>query len=471
MQYEKHPVTGETLLTEKQIENLISHRTIKEWAYVYHDKDTYDEEDELEDFERCKREYEALPDEEKALQLLDAYLEEHHRKKRGALKPPHWHIIARTDRNEDLHKIAEWLGVWEQYIEIPHMRRGEKDGKITFVDCLRYLTHESEKEQELGKYRYPDEVVKSNLDWRKRIEETDAKLAKMGTKSEKMYYREQVCYYGMTLKQVQAEAPEVYLKDRNMLKSLRNDYLSSTAPLPPFRVNIYVEGKGGLGKNFACKAIAKALYPDMEDEEEVYFEVGGKNVEFMKYAGQPVMIWNDRRAQQLLTTFGRGQVFDIFDDHPTNQTHSIKFGEMRLLNEVNIINGVEPYKEFIKHLADKYWDSNMWIEGEDDNQSYRRFPIILTLRECDYDILVNKGVLDKTRDYKSYYKQENIQGNFYNVAKQLSGTARDVILAEMTKPIVERVNQLKENDADKINDPNQIPEEFKSYGSYFDWLE
>ena len=47
MQYEKHPETGETLLTEEQIRvALLSHRTVKRWAYICHDKDVYSALDE-----------------------------------------------------------------------------------------------------------------------------------------------------------------------------------------------------------------------------------------------------------------------------------------------------------------------------------------------------------------------------------------------------------------------------------------
>ena len=39
MQYEKHPETGETLLTEDTIRIALAHRTIKQWAYIRHNQD------------------------------------------------------------------------------------------------------------------------------------------------------------------------------------------------------------------------------------------------------------------------------------------------------------------------------------------------------------------------------------------------------------------------------------------------
>lgn len=39
------------------------------------------------------------------------------------------------------------------------------------MDEVEYLTHESEKQQSLGKYLYPDEEVHSNFNFREAINE------------------------------------------------------------------------------------------------------------------------------------------------------------------------------------------------------------------------------------------------------------------------------------------------------------
>ena len=40
MQYCKHPITGEVLITEEQIKSLFDRRTIKLLAYILHDEDS-----------------------------------------------------------------------------------------------------------------------------------------------------------------------------------------------------------------------------------------------------------------------------------------------------------------------------------------------------------------------------------------------------------------------------------------------
>lgn len=39
MQYCKHPITGEVLITEEQIKGLFERRTIKSLAYILHDEE------------------------------------------------------------------------------------------------------------------------------------------------------------------------------------------------------------------------------------------------------------------------------------------------------------------------------------------------------------------------------------------------------------------------------------------------
>ena len=91
MQYEKHPETGEVLLTEEKIKDALAHRTIKRWAYICHDKDVYSALDE-----------EHNPD---------------HRK--GETKGRHWHICIETGTNQiEVGVIARWLGISDNFVNV-----------------------------------------------------------------------------------------------------------------------------------------------------------------------------------------------------------------------------------------------------------------------------------------------------------------------------------------------------------------
>ena len=104
MQYEKHPETGETLLTEDKIKiALMSHRTIKYWAYIYHDKDLYSAFDEEQNPKHIARK----------------------------VKSPYWHIVLECPTvTLEIGVIAKWFGVADSFVEIAK-------GAGAFLDCVQ----------------------------------------------------------------------------------------------------------------------------------------------------------------------------------------------------------------------------------------------------------------------------------------------------------------------------------------------
>lgn len=354
-QYEKNPLTGEDLnFNEENIKSCIDHKTIKQWAYVCHDKDVYTEEDELNGYTR------------------------------GETKPKHWHIVLKTDVAIEIDTIAKWIGVPSQYIDAPK-------GHGAFLDCVQYLTHEDEKQQKKGKHLYSDEEVKASFDFRQELTTRAEKKIKYGkdlNDKEQMMY--DVIYNGKTLLECRKENPILYMKNCKTLEDMRHRYLVDIAKMPPFRINFYIDGLGGIGKNTASKILAKVLFPNIE---KPYFEVGGSGVSFQKYDGEPVVIWNDRRASGFITDFGREETFDLFDMHPSDSVHNIKYGAIRLTNMFNIINGVDSYIDFLNGLSGQYIDKyGVFHKVEDKGQAYRRLPIILCLREEEFDCRHQPGL-------------------------------------------------------------------------------
>lgn len=428
MQYEKHPKSGEALIDEDTIKIALAHKTIKQWAYICHDADVYSAQDEA-DF---------------------GY-------KQGETKPRHWHIVCRCDRAVELSVIAKWFKIPENFIDVPK-------GRGAFLDCVQYLTHEDLKQQGMGKRLYKDEQVKANFDFRKELTERAEMRLKYGKDlDEKEQMRHNVMYGGWSLARCEKEHPLTYMEDVERLKKLRLDYLQRRAAMPPLRMNYYIDGAGGIGKNVASRALAKSLFPDYEGQ--CFFEVGGDKVSFEGYDGEPVIIWNDRRAAGFIAAFGREETFDIFDSHPTNARHHVKYGSVRLVNPVNIVNGVEDYQDFLNGLAGEYKTRDgQEMKAEDKSQSYRRFPIILCLRENDFDVLLNKGVANGTREFDQYIGYRNLAGSFSRVAKELKGRAQNVVEVKMMRPAIEATERVRERETKKIEDPNLIPDEFKVYG-------
>ena len=435
MQYEKHPITGEPLIDEDIIKVALAHKTIREWAYVCHDRDVYSLKDEADDTSG--------------------------RIKAGDTKPRHWHIVCKCQSAVEVSTIAGWFKIPENFVDVPK-------GAGAFLDCVEYLTHEDDKQEKLGKRRYEDKEVTASFDFRAKLTERANKRLKYGRDLEpKEQMRYDVLYNGMTLRQCQAEDPFLYMEDLERLKKLRMEYIGNQNP-PVTRINYYVTGRGGVGKGLICRAIARSLFPQYTDDEDIFFQVGAKGAAFEGYDGQPVIIWNDRRAIDLLQELnGRGNVFNVFDTHPTKQKQNIKYGSVNLCNAVNIVNSVQSYSEFLDGLAGEYKDKDGNLqEVEDKGQSYRRFPFMIVLHEEDFDMFLNKGFVENTANFQEYMEYKNIRGNMQKIAIACGANEELAkrLQTQAVKPITDKHNEVLEKISHEAPSEAELMEMFKDVG-------
>lgn len=398
---------GEVILSEEKIiEVLQNHRTIKRWAYIMHDKDVYTADDE-------KR---------------------NPRHKAGSLKKRHWHIVMHAPNQVDIESVAKWFFVEPNMIDAPK-------GRNAFFDKIRYLTHESEKEQKKGKYRYPDDAVHANFDWRLELKKQDEDRVKYGSYlSPKDQQRYDVMYTGKILRECQEENRILYMNDVDKLKKCRLEYLINQEP-PRARCNIYICGSGGSGKGLLSRALARNLYPRYNENADIYFSAGAKGAAYEGYDGQPVIIWDDRRAVDLLMELnGRGNVFAVFDTFPTKQRQNIKYGSVNLCNIVNIVNSVQPYDDFLDSLSGEYMDrdgNRRVSEDTEKGQSYRRFPIIIVIDGEYLHVLINRGFLYKSDQYLEYIERAKIKGNMRRIAEACAGN--EILRREMESNVVQPI--------------------------------
>lgn len=373
-QYLKHPETDEILITEEKIKLALENFGECKYAYILHDKDL---------------------------------------KEDGTEKPPHFHIVIQFKNPVSLFVVAKRFDILPNYIEFPK-------GRDAFGDCCEYLTHENERQQEKGKYLYADEEIKANFDFRTLINETVEKRFNAelrGEMTEKTYYFNRVRNGEITLSDVMSEDINFYFEHERELKYFRNVYLQEVAEMPAVRLNFYVYGQGGAGKDVMSRALARSLFPEEKDDNKIFYVVGNDNVLFDGYDGQPVLIWSDFRAEELLRTFGykRGIIFKIFDTHPVKFNLNVKYGKISLINKYNIVNSVQDYRSFLDGLSGEYVDREERMHrAEDKKQSYRRFPVIFPIRTDDFDVLINKGFLGEG-SYEEYNEICGIIGNLKGI--------------------------------------------------------
>jgi len=431
LQYEFNPKTGENLnFNESNILSCISHKSIKRYAYACHDKDTVTEAD----IETGKGMY----------NISDL----------GKLKGRHWHIVLELSTPLPVSTIAKWLGIPENFVEVPK-------GRGAFIDCVEYLRHSDIRQALNGKYEYDISDIKSNFDWETEVEMIIARKTKYEKPlSEEDYIRNEVLYRGMTLKEVREKYPTMYQNKMQIFKRLRLEYVSSLAPMPTYRINFYIEGQTGYGKDTMAYSIARSLFPDLK--EDAYFEIGSKKVTFDGYDGEPVIIWSEFRASTFVDIMGGYEnVLSSIDIIPKNKREHKKFGDVRLTNSINIITSTQPYDDFLRGLIDR--------SDPSPEQANRRFPIIIRLHVKDFDILINSGYLSDNSTYHDYQAWKHLQGSFGELARRLSAhqDLRNQIEEKMTKPLIEAhdtvAHNIKADEYEGLSDA-EIMQNFLNYG-------
>lgn len=405
LQYEKNPKTGADLhFSEANILRCVAHKSITRYAYIRHDKDIVTEWD----IEMGKGAY------------TEADL--------GKPKGVHWHIVLETAKGlMPVSTIAKWLSIPESMIDIPK-------GRGAFIDCVEYLRHSDIKQELKGKYIYESDEVKANFDWETEVTEMVLRKTKYEKPlSQADFLKNEVLYNGMRLSEVQDRYPSIYMREQTVFDRLRMKYLTDRAPLPSSRVNFYIEGNSGYGKDTMARSIARSLFPDMagRDDDAIFFEIGTDKVTFDGYDGQPVIIWSEFRADTFVQALGGYEaVLGAIDIIPKNNRHHKKYGSVKLINTVNIVTSTQHYVSFLKGLIPS--------SDPDPSQANRRFPLIIPIHACDFDILINSGYLDADtyRDYRAYC---NIVGSFGDMARRLN--TRPELLhraeSELVKPIID----------------------------------
>lgn len=461
-QFNYNPRTGAFLADLTAItDNLERYKTFKEWAWVIHDKDIYTQDaiDEMNATLRNEaKKVHGLTDEAAIAQ----YVGNNVWAKLGDKKGVHLHIVVKTNTPLEIWKIAEWLGVPEHLVHIVK-------GKGALLDCTEYLTHEDKKQQQLGKIRYDDSeihVSESFKDWRERLDARQIQEAKYGKgKTPVQKYIIDVAKYGKTLLQCKREMDtNDYIDNLSKLQKARHEYLK-TAPLPNTRITFYVCGKGGEGKGVCCRLLARALCPDMDDMNSIMFPFGGAGVSFDSYDGQPVIIYSDMRAVDFMAVGRKETLTAALEPHPHEDVGevNIKYGSVKLVHKFNIINGIEPYEDFIKALAGEYTDKagrQHHAEKSNLEQFYRRVPVIIPINGDYFDILVNTGVFKGTWEYDTYMSIASMVGSFAKLQQRCGNN--EPLLIDMSKPLVDPIVEVSEHLQKKLDTPDMTEEQIRA---------
>jgi len=459
MQYGTHADTGEVMITQEQIDIGLSMGSIKKHAHAWHDLDRFDDAEAAHQQSRGRH---VAP---------------------GDLKPRHVHIVIGCDHDYSIQQISDWLMIPSARIKVPK-ELAEKEGRKAyggrgarekaFFDFCQYLTHEGSKQQ--AKHQYARSVVVANFDFNAELDAHMISRSQTGgqgvTSADRLAMR--VLDGELTVAQAMEADPLSFSRFDQRIKRMRAQFLAHQPPAR-HRINLYLEGPGGIGKDLLAKALARTLVPgDWEPSvREPFFAVGGDNVAWDGYDGQQVVIIEEARAGSLIKKFGRTELFQFLSPFPTRQLFNIKNSSTQLLHTVTILTGPDPYEEFLDGLAGEYIDKfGTPHKSENKAQAYRRFPIIIPVREGSFSLLVNKGFISGSREFQEYEKYGPIRQDLQQIARRTKGIADGqrraqtqlALEAKQVAPIVEQHQRVDAATSTEAEDPDALLVELSGLG-------
>ena len=147
--------------TEAFIKTALVHEQILKWAYVLHDKDTYNQQDM--DCRRYSAQYcwaDGFPGMEK-YSSMQVYIDEQMKLPPyiGDKKESRWYVFIIADRSVYDEDISDWFGIPTHYLHV-------LTHPSSIKDALESLTNEDHMSVSMERYRYLDDDVKANFDFR-----------------------------------------------------------------------------------------------------------------------------------------------------------------------------------------------------------------------------------------------------------------------------------------------------------------
>lgn len=238
------------LLSEAKINEALDRDSVERWAYIKHDKDV--DED-------------------------------------GEAISAHWHIVFYIKHATTASAVAKWFDVEEQQVEFVKSKY--------FADTLIYLTHVLAED----KYEYSDEdvVSKKGYDWKternerleyRRKNPNRAEVQKLIDKA----LRGEIRGYMVGNEELPAD---VYHKHMRAFDDAFLIFLRDIAPKnQKSRKVFFVSGESGAGKTFFAKYFAQNIL------KQHYYLSDNNNDPFQNYSGQPIVILDDFRGENMSVT-------------------------------------------------------------------------------------------------------------------------------------------------------------------------
>ncbi len=291
------------------------YKSIKKWAVILHDKDTYTYKEELENPEH----------------------------KEGTKKPNHYHIYCHFGNQSLDHKyFAEMFGVNEHSV---------KRIETTAANCLLYFVHGTADAIAEGKYPYEWSEVKHSSNW---FPEVVTEQERFIGNFDSFSYKEQI----EKIHQIKDVRERIKMQEV-LDKALATELKYRATFIDRFIQVMFISGESGTGKTtFARQFVEKLNYFDIVPEQfwrkkstsnEKRFRhldygvSGSSNDVFENYKGEDVYILDDMRDDSLSFT----DLLKFLDNH-TNSPVKSRFVNKCFVGVMLIITSKQPLSQWYR---------------------------------------------------------------------------------------------------------------------------
>ena len=479
---------GEPIWTEDIVKGLIKfldktndsgEPLLKNWAWIIHDQDIRSEYDEEDDYNSYLTDY----DEEITIGKPEI----------GEMIPKHIHLVLEfknpRGRSGLLKTIRKNFSprFGKRNIHPPKAQINQ------FYAIATYLTHmRTEENRGKKKHIYPDDAVNCSFKYTETIDRylatKEADFARIKKSKTELADRltDQLERGEITIEDAKEECKKYkgfayFLSFEKYFRSAHAEYVKKKYEMRP-RMNIFICGDSGTGKSTLSQRVAEALYPDL-DSNECFYTIGGAGVRFDNYEYQPVLLWEDIRASVLISEYKTEGVLNLMEPNPKKRSYNIKFGKVTLIHEVNIFTSTETFDSFVKVLMGAP-DSEADLSNkrrrkkavqdpspkvyEEIEQAYRRFPIVINVKQNEVEVLRNTRIFDKDKksEFVPYARILNV-----NIAELNAGFASDALdlaFEKITAPMVHLHEEFKElqSGKNKWTGEDESPEDIEIIEGY-----
>lgn len=426
---------GNEIISEEDIENiLLEHNCWLKYVYIIH-SNCYHTEDEVKKNNKKRETLYKNYFDKKRLELLRSNsiqtdidsiakkyaLDETNKNCKaiiaGQRKAKHIHILLQFYNSRYIKTILNWFNLKTKLVYTID------DGEFGFYARIKYILHEdcvNKTGYDISQLHASFDVEKflAQQENRRRLEEKYNV-----TQAEINECLEKVALHNISEDEITSKITvPIFNRHKKEFDKARQYYIKHSLPMPQNRFVIFIDyedeitkkNMGGTGKSSAADYIALYLAKEFISEsaainsDNIYdfindniknfvYRAGKGTTAFQNYQGEPIIIFNECKANSLVKAFqSLDEIKEFLDLYPKDVDYKKLFGEFSIKAKYVIINGIEKYEQFANVLM------KTSKQSEDLTQIYRRLPICVRLHKKTIEILTNEGALHRSDDPTDY---------------------------------------------------------------------